>query len=162
MTVQLIGRDDVAISTPNFANYILMTKYTASASGSVTELRFRAVASTTGNVTIGMYADSGGEPTGNPLGQKAVAVSSGAERVITVTLDSPISVVSGTAYWIAYNSDATLVGAKQETAVRRYKSAAYAALPSPVGTGYTPETTYSDITSGWGNLPPRSFGFIFE
>lgn len=162
MTIKLVGRDDIAISGPNGANYIVMTKFTAVATGNVTEMRFRVAASVAGNVTIGIYADSSGSPAAL-LGQKATAVSSGLERVITVALDSAISVVNGTPYWIAFNSSAAIVGAKTETGVRKYKAATYAPLPDPAGTGYSDDTAYQDITAGWGTVGAggtRSIGFI--
>jgi len=126
-----------------------MTRWAAVATGDVTEMRFRVAASTAGNVTIGIYADSSGSPAAL-LGQKAVAVSSGAERVITVSLDSAIPVTNGTYYWIAFNSDASLVGAKFEAGTRKYKSYSYGPLPDPAGSGYANDTAYNDITAGWG------------
>jgi len=149
--IKLVGRDDVAISSANGANYIVMTKWAAVETGSCTELRFRVAASVSGNVVIGIYTDNAGEPH-VLLGQKAAAVASAAERVITVTLDSPIAITSGLNYWIAFNSTAAIVGAKSEAGVRKYKSAAYGALPNPAGTGYSNNTTNNDTTAGWGLL----------
>jgi hypothetical protein len=152
-TGKLIGHDDVALNAGNASNYIVIDKFTASATGNVTEIRFRTKASLAANVRVGMYADSGGT-AGALLGQKEVAVSSGAEREITVTLDSPIPVMSGTAYWLACNNSANdIVGIKTETAVAHmWKISAYGPLPDPAGTGYTTDNTNCTIISGWGTI----------
>ncbi len=151
MTVKLAGRDDVAASTANGSNNILMTKYTASATGGATEIKLRVMASVAGNVTIGIYADSAGAPAALLGTSSSTAVSSGAEREITIALLAEVQITSGTAYWVAFNSSANIVAAKSEVAVRKYKGAAYGALPDPAGAGYTDETTYTDVTSIWGH-----------
>ena len=150
--IKLVGRDDVALGASHDANYISTVKFTAVATGNVTEMRFRAKANVASNVYIGIYADSGGSPAAL-LGQKTVAVSSGAERVIIVALDSAIPVVSGTAYWIAHVCTVSVVGLKAETSIRKTKAWTYAALPNPAGTGWTDDgANWSDITAGWGVL----------
>jgi hypothetical protein len=157
MTTKLVGRDDIALHQANAANYIVMTKFTAVATGNVTEMRFRVAANTAGSVTIGIYSDSSGSPT-TLLGEKETSVSSGASRVITVQLDTAIPVTNGTAYWIATNGSAALVGARNETATRKYKSYTYGPLPDPAGSGYSNDTTYCDITAGWGTTGQLQYG----
>ena len=44
------------------------------------------------------------------------------------------------------------MGYKTETAVTKYKAAAYGALPNPAGTGYTNVTTYSCVLSTWNRV----------
>jgi hypothetical protein len=157
MTTKLVGRDDITGTTTNGPNYIVMTKWAAVATGDVTEMKFRVPASTAGNVTIGIYADSSGSPAAL-LGQKEVSVSSGASRVITVALDSPIPVTNGVYYWIAFNSSNTVVRANYQTATRKYKAYSYGALPDPAGSDYADDTTFCDVTAGWGTTGQLQYG----
>ena len=144
---KLVGRDNAVLDATYPEDSICMSKFTATATGNVIAMRFRARNAAAGNIYIGMYADAAGAPAAL-LGQKEVAVTSGVERAISVALDSAIPVVSGTAYWIAINSNAPIVGAKMEISVRKYKDYAYGPLPNPAGVGYTDNTTDCGITAG--------------
>jgi len=149
------GTQDQNTAGASGANNIILLKITAGYTGVVTEFRFRADAGVAGNVVFGLYADSAGSP-GALLGQTAtLAVASGTrEREIKVPLTTAISITSGTAYWIGYNSSGDIVGAIASAATaRKYKAAAFAALPNPAGTGYSDATTVTDIISIWGLRP---------
>lgn len=158
MTVKLVGRDDVAASGFSSANILFLTKYTANATGTVTEMHLRIAASKTGNVICGIYPDdgSGNMATGNPLATTAsYAVTSGSERSVAIPLVANLAVTNGTIYWLACNTDtASLFGYKTEVGASpyNYKAFTYAALPSPVGTGYTyiPPGNENVIIAGWG------------
>jgi hypothetical protein len=151
-TTLLIGRSDVALSLANGANYVVMTKFQAAYTGRVEEIHLRVKASTSGNVTLGVYADSSGSPGALLATTASTLVSSDSERYLTIALTSSLAVTYGTYYWIAFNSDVSIVGARVETSTRRYKAYAYASLPDPAGSGYSSDTTYGDITAGWGNV----------
>lgn len=156
MTVKLLGRDDVAASGAINANTISLLKYTAPATGVVTEIRCRVAAGVAGNTRIGIYADSSGQPGALLATTASTAISSGAARVVTIALLADLNVTAGTAYWIGSNSDAAVVGYKTEAVVHKYKVTAYAALPDPAGSGYTDDATLGDITSGWGAINAAS------
>jgi hypothetical protein len=157
MTTKLVGRDDVAASGFSAeANRVFLTKYTAVATGTLTEIHVRVKANAAGNIILGIYADdgTGNNPTGNPLATTAsTAVTSGSERSVTVALTSSLSVTTGTVYWLACNNDCgNIFGYKTEASRYFYKNLTYGALPSPYGTGWTgPTTTEEIIIAGWGN-----------
>lgn len=151
MTVKLVGRADVTQSGILGQDYIWMTKFTAVATGDVTEMRFRVGTTVLSYIYIGIYADSSGAPAAL-LGQTAITeVAAGEPRVVTVTLDSAIPVIYGTGYWIAFTTSKDFASYKTETAVFKYKvQTSFLPLPNPAGTGYTSITTYSVIVAGWG------------
>jgi hypothetical protein len=150
MANKLVGRNDIALGNQSDANYIIIAKFIAIATGDVTEIRCRVKASTAGNVILGIYADNAGEPAALLATTASTAVSSDVERVITIALVANLAITNGTVYWIAFNSSAALVGDKTETCVKRYKGLAYGALPNPAGTGYATDTTRNTIASAWG------------
>jgi hypothetical protein len=151
MTVKLVGRDDTAKTTGLAGYYIWMTKYTASASGICSEIQIRVGNSVSGNIIVGIYADSYGSPGALLATTASTSISSGSERSVTISLVSSISITNGQDYWIAANSSAAnILCRKSETSVNKYKSYTYGALPDPAGSGYTNDTANSLIASGWG------------
>ena len=70
--IKLVGRDDIAASDSANYNYIVMTKFTANATGNVVTFKLRATGN--GNVKVAIYADSAGEPGAllNSVGSTAV------------------------------------------------------------------------------------------
>jgi hypothetical protein len=147
-TGKLVGHDEDTVDVNHPPNYIKCAKYTAVGTGNVTEFRIRCSGS--GNVKVAIYADSDGEP-GARLGvvNTATAVVAGWNTIAFPS--TPI--VSGTDYWLAFNSSATIVGEAAETRQGRFKAVAFANdLPDPAGTGYTADTTNSMICAGWGIL----------
>jgi hypothetical protein len=160
LTTKLLGRDDIATPGSGAANQIFMTKSTCDVSGVVPEVHIHVLANKSGNMYVGIWADSSGEP-GALLGTTApTAISSGVERSVTIPLMSNVSVDAGTSYWIGSNQDANNLNAlKSETSVNRYKSLTYGALPNPAGTGYTTYTTDDFVAAGWGTptVPFKSY-----
>lgn len=148
MNEKLAGRNSVTASDFTTANQITMTKFTAVASGTATEILTRVKASTTGTITAGIYTDSSGSPAAR-IAAGAFIVPSGVERDIPIVMLTPVSLVSGTVYWLAFNSSVSIVGYKTETAVSKYKAAAFTDLPDPAGSGYSNLTTSSSILSAW-------------
>ena len=153
MTVKLVGHDDVALSGGGAANYLAFFKYVAVATGTATELHIRIKASTSGNLVAGIYADGGSNaPVGSPLAATAgTAVSSGAERSITVSLTSSCNITNGTTYWICVNQDASLIGYKTETADYWMKAYTYTGSLPSVPSGLTEYTTVNTIVAAWGS-----------
>ena len=151
MTVKLVGRDDIAATGTQGYGRLFMGKFTAGATGTVSEIKTRVRADEDGDIVLGIYADNAGEPGALFATTASTAVSSGAEREITVSLVANTTVVSGTSYWMATNSTGGNFSAyKEETSVFRYKALAYGALPNPAGSGYTANTIVNCIASGWG------------
>jgi len=148
MTIKLVGADDAAGSATT-ANYFVLTKFTAVASGDMTEFRVKSAVS--GYVKCALYADNSGEPgaliTAMNTGQ---AVSGGGWETLSFT-STPI--VSGTVYWLAINI--SVDGAVQYfngSGITRYKAATYSTFtfPNPAGSGFIPLTAYL-IEAGWGS-----------
>ena len=150
---KLIGADDVAASGSHGANYLLLTKWTATASGNLNQVRIKCGAP--GNVKVALYADSSGSPGAlrgaNNAGQAAVVGWN------TINLSSPVLVSAGTTYWLAFISDSACVSYVAGSGTLAYKPAAYSgSFPDPAGTGFSPGTYYS-ISQGWG-MPPSAPG----
>ncbi len=161
MTVKLIGADDGTIDgsvggTPDYTIYCLY-KFTAVATGTCSE--FRVKVSGNGNVKIAIYADSAGEP-GARLAKKdaSSAVTTGWN---TLTLEATCEFVNNTAYWLAFASDASIVGYDLTTGVFRYKNVGttYAlwVFPDPAGADFTPTTNTVGFIAGWGTITTQTY-----
>jgi hypothetical protein len=132
-------------------NYFRLAKFTAEATGTVTEIKVYGTAN--GNVKIAVYADDGGAP-----GALIVANNNGqavtANQWNTLTIPE-FSVTQGTPYWLAVNMDTdyAMTGAGAETGVSKYKSATYSSFsfPDPAGSGFSSSTRAYDM-AGWGVL----------
>lgn len=149
MTVRLVGANDASGSGEG-TNTFILTKYTAIASGNMTQ--FYVCSGVAGNVKCALYADSGGEPaallTAMNTGQ---AVAGGGWTALSFT-STPI--VSGTAYWLAINIDTYGCVQYVSTGIYRYKGASYGGFtfPDPAGSSFTASTAYRDLVAGWGTL----------
>lgn len=145
---KLLGHDDTTPTGANGINTILWTKYTALSSGSM--ISFNVKCSGSGNVKVGIYSDngSGTAPVNRLAYTGSTAVVSGWN---TISISS-VSIVGGTIYWLAFNSDTAVVGYKSETGTRNYiaKDFSYD-LPDPA-TAYgslTSQPNYQDLVAGW-------------
>src|SRR4030042_5761678 len=102
MTVKLIGADDATIDAHYLASYIALTKFTAVATGTCSEIRIKVDGN--GNVKLSVYADNGsGTAPGARLAKQdnTSAVTTGWN---TIALEASCSLVSGTVYWLGSNS----------------------------------------------------------
>jgi hypothetical protein len=136
-------------SATDSGNYLVMSKFTASSPGNMTQ--FKVWCAGSGNIKVAIYDDNAGQP-GNLENQvnTGTHVDSG-WNIIAI----PSTVLtSGTNYWLAFCSDNTIVGAKPG-GTRYYKPATYSSFtfPSTAGTGFTPDTYY-DLSAGWGSVIP--------
>jgi hypothetical protein len=147
---KLIGHDDASFSGYGASNYISVTKFTASATGTVTELRIKC--SGNGHVKVAMYADSGGNPGSLINSVGSTSVVSGWN---TISLPSSTSITKDTAYWLAYISDTNnICGWVTGSEPKRYKTWAFSnAFPDPAGSGYSSGTS-GDLVAGWGTITP--------
>jgi len=155
---KLIGANDVAPTTNLAPNYLALTKWTATASGNLNQIKVKCGAA--GNVKVAIYADSGGAPgallAANNAGQ---AVVSGWN---TINLPSSAPVTSGTVYWLALNSNAACTNYVTGSGTGMYKTLSYSSsFPNPAGSGFTSGAFFS-IAQGWGTppLPPPATSFI--
>jgi hypothetical protein len=148
MTIKLLG-SDASSGSNEIAGLFRLTKWTAVATGNMTEFKF--VAGASGNVKCALYADNSGAPgaliTAMETGQ---AVSSGA-NTLTFT-STPITV--STDYWLGICFDNANVGQYGIAAhAYRYKTATYATFTFSANdppTGLTTDNFYYDLTAGWG------------
>lgn len=151
MTTKLVGADDTTGTDGTAANYFLLAKFTAEASGDMTEFRIKSGAS--GNVKCALYADSGGEPaaliTAMNTGQ---AVTGGQWNTLTFT-STPIT--NGTTYWLALNmATASCVQyVVSGGSGRRVRAETYSgfSFPDPAGVGFSSYAGYY-LVAGWGTL----------
>jgi len=149
---KLIGADDIAGLGLCGADHVVLSKFTASSTGYITEIRLNCFDS--GNVKIAIYSDWNGEP-GTLLNKvdTSTAVVSGWN---TITLPAT-SVTSDTAYWLAFNSDAPVVGYSGQTGISRSKAASYSdfTFPSYAGIGFF-SSQFLLLQAGYGtaSLPP--------
>ena len=150
-TIKLVGSDDATSNSALGADQFAMNKFTAVANGNMVEFKIKMQAN--GNVKVGVYADSAGEPA-------ALLASVGSTAAVTgwntITIPS-VSIVLGTDYWLAANQELTTkIGVRNDAGIytMRFKTLAFAnAFPDPAGTGYTNATDYMNIVAGWGSLP---------
>jgi hypothetical protein len=146
---RLIGAGDVAPSANFTPNYLALSRWTATASGNLNQVRVKCGAA--GTVKVALYADSAGAP-GALLG----ANNTGQAVVLgwnTINLSSPVTVTSGTAYWLAVNSDVACTNYVAGSGTMVYKAVSYSgSFPDPAGSGFTPGAYYS-ISQGWGTPP---------
>lgn len=144
---KLLGAND-ATDTPAAADYLTLNKFTASATGNMTQLKVKASASA--NVKCALYADSSGTP-----GALITAMNTGQAVVSgwnTLTFTST-PITSGTTYWLATDIDTlggTTADASGTGGTRAWKIATYSGFtfPNPAGGGYTNDT-YNGLVTGW-------------
>ena len=145
-TAYLTTTDTIDIN--DSANYFILARRTASASGTVQTVRVKAGAS--GNAKVAIYADDSGEPgsllQANNTGQSVYPGWN------TLRLGGNISLTNGLDYWIGICVDTA--GATQKTSgtgagTRRCKSATYSSFNFPdfAGNGFSSDTCDSGLES---------------
>ncbi|MHB8086400.1 MAG: hypothetical protein ACYDHZ_11295, partial [Dehalococcoidia bacterium] len=101
------------------------------------------------NVKVAIYADSGGTP-GSLIttNNSSTPVVSG-WNTIAIT-STPVT--SGTTYWLAFNSDQTVVNRNAGAANQWYwKTMPFSnSFPDPAGSGFSITPHYT-LMAGWGN-----------
>jgi len=148
-TGKLIGTD--TDPTTAYANvYIRTNKFTAEATGSCSEIRIYVMGN--GNVRVAIYQDNSGQPSNLLAESASTAVT--ANQWNTVALTSALSLVSGTAYWLAQQEQTSSMAAGRVQAgafQMRYRAYSYAAFPNPIGTVLT-ANQYEFGLQGYGIL----------
>jgi len=147
---KLVGVNENTASLGNEdPNLVLFDKFTAEASGTLSQIRIKCGAY--GNVKVAVYADSGGSP-GNLL-----AAVNGDTAVIFMGWNqipiSPIQVTAGTSYWLAMISDQKCINYLNSGGPDMYRAATYNGFtfPNPAGGGLTTWATGGHLIAGWGN-----------
>jgi len=150
-TGRLIGSTNTYETGYNtLKDYFQLVKFTALATGIVTEIRVYSYAS--GHVKVAIYADNAGEPgsliTANNSNQSVMAGQWNMLAIGNTNLTKDVN------YWLAWNEDTnTCMSGHSGTQSRRYKLGAYSDFnfPDPAGSGFSSAT--SDIcVAGWGIL----------
>lgn len=151
---KLLGADDTTAAGNQGSNYFILDRWTATATGNITEIRVKCGAS--GEVKLAIYADSSGSPGAllNAVNTSTL-VSSGWN---TINFPST-AVTSGTSYWLAFNSSASCVNYVWSSGRSRlYKRATYSTFtfPNPAGTGFSSYSRAYNLIAGWGTTgaPP--------
>jgi len=145
--VKLVGADDATPDVTNISSdFIVLAKFTAVATGTMTQFRIRMKGS--GNVQVGIYSDNAGAADAllNSVGSTAVV-----SGVNIITFPST-SIISGTDYWLAYNCDTsdTIGVIANGLGMTEYKALTYGtAFPNPAGAGYTTDS-WTNLEAGWG------------
>jgi hypothetical protein len=126
------------------------SKFTAEATGKVTEIKVYSLVS--GSVKVAIYADNAGEPgnkiTGNDDSQDVTL-----NQWNTLTI-AETYITEGTVYWLGICTSVTGAASGISTGgIGRYKTVTYSTFtwPDSAGTGFT-SSTYKISQAGWGVL----------
>lgn len=144
---KLLGVDSVTQTWSVAPSYLVLTQFTASASGNITEIR--TTPRVNGNFKFGIYSDNGSNLPNVLLNSTgSTALTSGGVRTTAI---ASTAVISGSKYWLACNTDTnnSLGGEAPGAGVGYYKVLTYSsAFPSPLSGG----TTYTDkiLLAGYG------------
>jgi phosphotransferase system IIB component len=148
---KLLGADDAAAAGPVGNNFLVLDRWPAVLTANVTQIRVKCT--TTGNVKVALYTDNSGSP-----GTLINANNTGA-AVITgwnnITIPST-AVISGTNYWIAYNSTTNCVGYYSSPGGGAvFRALSYSTdFPALAGAGFTTSSGNHSLTAGWGQYTP--------
>jgi len=148
-TVKLIG-STASTGTTGFGTSFWLAKYTAEATGLLSEIKIRSSGSQT--VKVAVYADNAGEP-GARLAKQDTSQSL-VDGWNTIALEASCSIVSGTSYWLAVATNASTLWYYTPSTARRFKVITYAgwSFPDPAGTGFTSDTGAVAEEQGFGVL----------
>ncbi|MCJ7664202.1 MAG: Ig domain-containing protein, partial [Desulfobacterales bacterium] len=149
-TQKLVGTDTSGTETVS-PNYIQLSKFTAAATGTVSQIKVYSTASA--HVKVAIYADNAGAPgallnannDNNP-------VSPNQWNNISIT-STPVT--SGTAYWLGAIMDTYSVTRVTTPNPRRYKAQAYAGFNWPGSlTGLSTSDNMYLCIAGWSVVSP--------
>jgi hypothetical protein len=148
--VKLIGNGSTSGSNTTAANTLAMQRFQAIKSGTVSKIWVRSA--WTGNAMCAIYADSSGS-AGDLIGSTASTAISAGDNYIN--LGSPVDIISGTYYWLAWIADVGYLYRKYSAGsgfAVYYKSATYSgfSFPNPAGTGYSTSADNNADVAGWG------------
>lgn len=144
MTTKLIGNDDGTYSATLIKNLLFFQSFTASATGTLSEIRLKSSGS--GNAKVGIYSNSSSAPSGLLASTASTAIAAGWNTVSV----ADVSITSGTVYWLAVVVDTNTTEQINYTGgTSKYKSVTYTnSLPDPAGT--VNSVSYNVAIAGWG------------
>ena len=161
-SVVVLGQD-YSNSTGNSApgaNTLILRKYTPAVNMTLNSVSSMcATNSGTANVKAVAYADSGGSPTGAPLGTgtQTTGVSSG--TTVTSAFGSGIALTGGSPYWIGFITDTSWsIPLADGTATGIYKSNTYSSGAPTSPTGFTTSSSWAI----WGNCSGAASNYVAE
>lgn len=149
---KIIGTDDLACQGLMVAGYFALGRFQALATANVTQFNLKA--NTAGNVKVAMYSDNAGQPGAllNAINTDT-AVAAGWNNIVFPS--TPI--VTGTFYWLAFNSSAQLSCYNATPGSYMWKPAPYNTFtfPADAGAGWSgANTNFIPLLAGWGLTTP--------
>jgi hypothetical protein len=149
---KLIGTDSDAAPAMWGSNHFILSKFTADTTGTISQIKIRCGA--TVHVKVAIYSDSSGVPGSllNATDTSTACIPGWNTISITGT-----AVTSGTPYWLAFNSDASVVqagnpGAGYTTYYRPATYSSFSSFPSSAGTGFTTQSNWDALIAGWATI----------
>jgi hypothetical protein len=140
---QLIGAADVSTTGSNTANYFTFCKFTATDSGNMNVFRVKMQVS--GVIKVALYTDNAGSPgTIIKTGEGTNSVVAGWNDIVFPT----VVIVSGTSYWLAYNTQVSgIVSAATTGGTRKHIAGSFdiAFMDNPVTTS---SDSYTNLLQG--------------
>ncbi len=126
--------------------YARASNFTAGYYGDITKVGIN-VATPAGNISTAIYADEFGSPGALLASSSSAAAVSGWNDL---TLNTSVSVATGTTYWLGFNNDNDTIDTYREadTGSHVYVSWNYGSFPDPFGTpaGTRPFTQHMRVT----------------
>jgi hypothetical protein len=145
----LIGAGDASSGPLTSGEIVLGIKFTAVATGTMTEFRIKAYQS--GYAKVAIYADNSGEP-----GSRISYDNTGYSLSVgwnTISFPST-NLTSGTVYWLFVAAQPYVISYQTGggSGVDRYKIVTYSTFtfPDPAGTGFS-NNTFNILFAGWGS-----------
>jgi hypothetical protein len=166
--VQYIGNQTHTDSDSTANRMICLRVQNTVGTGNITELGFYTLGVGTGNIRVGVYADSAGVP-GALISDAGVLACSGAAWNSLTGLS--ISVTNNAYYWLVFIADTAFYwGTEAGGAMTSgYKAQTYGALPDPFGTQDVTDYTYDpmiragvETAGGWKNMPAAFHAIIWR
>ena len=150
---KLVGADDASCDGSAGSGNFHLCRFQAVSSGTVNTIRLKASGS--GNAKVAIYADNSGSPGA------LLSAASGGTSVIAgwnnIGIPS-ISVTNGAYYWLAFDSDTSLVCLKASSGLVYWKPAPYSTFtfPSQAGSGFSQTSAYTGLIAGWSITPTQA------
>ena len=140
---KLIGANDASAHDEG-GPYFLLTRFQAVATGTVTQFKVKAGASS--QVKVAIYADSG-EPGALIVANNTAQDVASGWNTLSIT---STSVTSGTYYWLAVCTKSWGAAQWITPGTMRWKSTTFSTFtfPDPAGSGFT-RGSYTDLIAGW-------------
>lgn len=121
MAIELVGYSTAGASIGNADSQVWAVKYTAVASGNATEFRFYCGHTTGAQAKFAIYADNS-DNLGTRLWVQNTATDLSIDQWNTIAISPSLAITKDSIYWLATNTNGTIVSYNAATATTRYKS----------------------------------------